>query len=1473
MKYPFRQYQKEADLAITQALETDDKCLIKMFCGSGKSVIMRYMKAVQKKPLVVYVFPSLALIEQFVNDYLHDFPAPCILKISSECTSTTDPILIRAFLSSSKKPKTNKIICITYQSFGTLTAVLEKKIDVCVYDEAHHAIGQTYQKLIFDPSFCHKQIFFTATPQNGNGVTMILPDDPPLQDDPLQLQQGMCGKLCFEYTYFQGVQEGYLNPFEIRVDLSCENSNKEIFRCIARSVLTTGNNRVLTFHADVNGDRDTSVLQFVDLPAFQSAFYEIVEDEFPYKRDFYGQRIQMVGMSAKMSLAERGRILDAFDKSCANEVFVICSCRIIGEGIDTKNANQICFVDPKSSMVDIIQNVGRIARKVFGQDKPNSTILLPCWVDREKYKVCDGDREKCDEVIRSDLNRKGNFNAILNVLSALKQEDESLYDICMKYPNCFSPQELESNLERQGFETLEQVGEGGLIESLEFVLGNDDDDDDVLDMDYYEDCENEAEMLQTIAQYKGVNIEIHSSSLETPIERYEYEEDEDDNEDASNDSVERKTVRLMKIDKEDDEEEDIFVPIVSKDKKENNQTIKPPLRTGRFSLNIHSNPEVKVLWKISSELDLSKEFCSCVLDCEVLDEREARWMETLDKVKVFIEKEGTFPNQRSKKKDEKFMGLWICHQKINYKNQQGGMKDPKRRKIWEEFMNQYPNLFQSDDEKWMEIFNKVKVFIEKKRNLPCSTSKNKEEKSMGQWICSQKTHYKNQTQGMKDPKRKKFWEDFLNQYPDLFQSLDEKWMETLNQVKAFIEKEGRLPTGNSKNNDEKFMGQWIYTQNTKYKIQKEGMKDPRRRKIWEDFMNQYPGFFQSDDEKWMEIFNKVKVFIEKEGKFPSQRSKNKNEKCLGCWICAQKINYKNQQGGMKDPERRKIWEEFMNQYPDLFQSNDEKWMEIFNKVKVFIEREGKLPTGNSKNKDEKFIGRWIVEQKENYKNQTCGMKDTKRRMIWEDFMNQYPRFFQSDHEKWMETLNQVKVFIEKEGKLPTGNSKNKDEKILGKWIDHNKENYKNQTQGMKDPKRRKIWEEFMNQYSNLFQSDDEKWIETLNQVKVFIEKEGKLPSSNSKNKDEKIMGYWVETQKQNYKNQKDGMKDPKRKKNWEEFMNQYPNLFQSDDEKWMETLNKVKAFIEKEGKLPNSNSKNKDEKIMGSWIGDQKKNYKKQKYGMKDPKRRKIWEEIMTTHMSNKTKTEQEKETEEQEEKEEIISPKRRLKTTSLPAPSTTTKSEEEPSSSPKTKRPLSQISILHQKYITMNSANVHQLFHEQPHLWHEYHKINAQNDTTFSPEDVPRNRIIQQLEKIKTNRTKKVADLGCGLAQISHHFAKDSRFTFVNFDHVACSSNVSVVDIRNTGLPDHSVEIVILSLAMWGSNCHEYIKEAYRLLESGGLLYIAEPTKRWSQEDDETKQLVVGEEGNLLKQVLLEHQFRILDSNIDKFCMFVGVK
>ncbi|MCV6901010.1 hypothetical protein OE165_28660, partial [Escherichia coli] len=74
------------------------------------------------------------------------------------------------------------------------------------------------------------------------------------------------------------------------------------------------------------------------------------------------------------------------------------------------------------------------------------------------------------EVIRQDmLDTAGNFNMILNTLSALKQEDEDIYDICLNYPNAFAPQEIRGYLESNGFE-IEDDMEGTREEVMEYLL-------------------------------------------------------------------------------------------------------------------------------------------------------------------------------------------------------------------------------------------------------------------------------------------------------------------------------------------------------------------------------------------------------------------------------------------------------------------------------------------------------------------------------------------------------------------------------------------------------------------------------------------------------------------------------------------------------------------------------------------------------------------------------------------------------------------------------------------------------------------------------------------------------------------------------------------------------------------------------------------------------------------------------------------
>ena len=136
---------------------------------------------------------------------------------------------------------------------------------------------------------------------------------------------------------------------------------------------------------------------------------------------------------------------------------------------------------------------------------------------------------------------------------------------------------------------------------------------------------------------------------------------------------------------------------------------------------------------------------------------------------------------------------------------------------------------------------------------------------------------------------------------------------------------------------------------------------------------------------------------------------------------------------------------------------------------------------------------------------------------------------------------------------------------------------------------------------------------------------------------------------------------------------------------------------------------------------------------------------------------------------------------------------------------------------------------------------------------------IIKELNKIKTKRTKMVGNLGGFGAEISYNFANDKRFNFINYDY----------GLSKEKMEDHSVEICILCLAMWGSNCHDYVREAHRILESGGKLYIMEATKRWTSASEADS----GQPADKLKKLLEESGFQIVKSSVEKFSLFVCAK
>ena len=232
------------------------------------------------------------------------------------------------------------------------------------------------------------------------------------------------------------------------------------------------------------------------------------------------------------------------------------------------------------------------------------------------------------------------------------------------------------------------------------------------------------------------------------------------------------------------------------------------------------------------------------------------------------------------------------------------------------------------------------------------------------------------------------------------------------------------------------------------------------------------------------------------------------------------------------------------------------------------------------------------------------------------------------------------------------------------------------------------------------------------------------------------------------------------------------------------------------------------------------------------------------------------------------LEPKPRIKKqTAIPIATTTATEITTPHHFP----PPSEIGKLHKTYLKMRSDTLNAKFKSEPQLWLDYHATRKRNFATYDPASIPSNQIIRELEKIQTKRRKVVVDMGCGEAPIVHHFLakNDLRFTFHNYDHQSGGDPlIQEVDISALPLDDASVEIGIMSLALWGTheNCTQYIKEAYRVLESGGLFYISDSTKKWSPEP-----LTPENGGELLRTLLTENGFKIIGSTIGSpFCLFV---
>ena len=526
---------------------------------------------------------------------------------------------------------------------------------------------------------------------------------------------------------------------------------------------------------------------------------------------------------------------------------------------------------------------------------------------------------------------------------------------------------------------------------------------------------------------------------------------------------------------------------------------------------------------------------------------------------------------------------------------------------------------------------------------------------------------------------------------------------------------------------------------------------------------------------------------------------------------------------------------------------------------AWVRKNGKTPSNGAKEAVEKKLGQWLSRKKADKK---AGKLYPSVNDILVEGLGE--GWWEDREAQAIAQARELVAWVRANGKTPAESSKNNIEKKFGQWLGHKKT----------DKKAEKLYPSVEN---ILIEELGEGWwednreeqaIDQARELIAWVRKNGKTPSMSSKNNIEKKLGQWLSHRKADKKAGK-----------------LYPSvndiLVEELGDGWWEDNREAQAiaqareliaWVRKNGKTPSTIAKNNIEKKLGQWLSNKKTD---KKAGKLYPSVENILIEELGDgwHLpgckyipqSNPVQTSHSSTCSVQSDGNSCTCRISTEKEKSLSyRPQQSPPKSAQPASSPK---PLPLLSQLHKEYKTLHSRNLHTRFQENKEKWVEYHRLSEDNERGFG-EDVPYKRVVNYIkDQYKTKKSRMIVDLGCGMARVSREFKNQSNLTFINIDHVACDDTVQQGDISQTRLEDGEADLAILCLAMWGSNCEEYLEEAHRILDTQGRLVVIEPSKRW-------------EDGKRLREMLLKNNFVVTKEEVElpngtihKFCMFVVSK
>ncbi len=452
-KKTIRDHQKLALDKVLEGFKTDDRGKLIMACGTGKTFtalkIAEQFKTGNK--MVLFLVPSISLLSQSLREWtseagipLHSFAVCSDTKVGKKeenddisvhdlaFPATTDSVKLSHQVEAFGQKRELTVIFSTYQSIEAVAAAQKKGVpefDLIICDEAHRTTGVTLDGedeshfvRVHDQSFIKgkKRLYMTATPRiyadasksqaKENDATLCSMDD-----------ESIYGPEFHRLGFSKAVGDGLLSDYKVMV-LAVDE--KYISKTFQRQIADENNEITLEDAVKITGcwnglskrmvrstdgsDLETDTAPMRRAVAFSRSikdsknitkmFSEIIEEYAYYHQDDESMlSCEVDHVDGTFNALKRNKMLNWLKADTSENICrILSNARCLSEGVDVPSLDAVLFLNPRNSVVDVVQSVGRVMRKSPG--KKYGYIILPIGIpadmepeealkDNQKYKV------------------------------------------------------------------------------------------------------------------------------------------------------------------------------------------------------------------------------------------------------------------------------------------------------------------------------------------------------------------------------------------------------------------------------------------------------------------------------------------------------------------------------------------------------------------------------------------------------------------------------------------------------------------------------------------------------------------------------------------------------------------------------------------------------------------------------------------------------------------------------------------------------------------------------------------------------------------------------------------------------------------------------------------------------------------------------------------------------------------------------